>query len=81
MPHATGPSGFDAVARKGLALAERRLLDLSELYRSGLWTHYYASQAQFATQMLQAIKVAKIWARLAGARRLDSRKDDVRPAA
>jgi hypothetical protein len=32
--------------------------------------------------MLEAIKVAKIWARLAGTRRVAAdRKDDLRPAA
>ena len=82
MPHA--PRGFnsEAVARKWLALANRRLLYLSELYQSGHWTRYCASREQFAEQMHQAIKVARIWARLAGVRGLaDKGKDDLRPAA
>lgn len=82
MPHA--PSGFDskAIARKWLALADRRLLYFSELYRSGRWTRYCASREQFAEQMHQAIKAAQIWARLAGVRgSAHDGKDDLRPAA
>ena len=82
MPHATGGPFFDAISRKWLALAERRLLYYSELYRSGRWTHYYATREQFAVQMLDVIKAAKIWARLAGTRRTaDAGKDDLRRAA
>jgi hypothetical protein len=82
MPHAAGGFSFDAIARKWLALAERRLLYFSELYRSGHWTRYYASPEQFAVQMLEAIKAAKIWARLAGVRRVaEDHKDDLHPAA
>jgi hypothetical protein len=82
MSHA--PRGFDseAIARKWLALADRRLLYFCELHRSGRWTRYCASQEQFAEQMHEAIKAAQIWARLAGVRGLaEDAKDELRPAA
>jgi uncharacterized repeat protein (TIGR03809 family) len=82
MPHA--PCGFnsEAIARRWLALADRRLLYFTELYQSGRWRHYCASREQFAEQMHEAIKVAQVWARLAGVRGLaDDGKDDLRPAA
>jgi hypothetical protein len=82
MPHA--PRGFDteAIARKWLALADRRLLYFSELYRNGRWTRYCSSREQFFEQMHQAIKVAQVWARLAGVRGVaNNGKDDLRPAA
>jgi hypothetical protein len=81
MPHAARPRFSDAFAHKGLVLAERRLLHLSEIYRSGRWTHYYATQRQFAAHMLDAIRVAKAWAKLAGVRHLEPRHDRVRRAA
>jgi hypothetical protein len=54
------------IARRWLALANRRLLYFSQLYRSGRWTRYYASPEQFAAQMHRAIRAAQMWARLAG---------------
>jgi len=66
MPYVPGAARFDLIARKWHALAERRLLYYSELYRSGRWTHYYASRELFARRMLDVIKAAKIWAELAG---------------
>ena len=66
MPQAPGAARFDLIARKWHALAQRRLLYYSELYRSGRWTHYYASRERFARHMLDVIKAAKIWAKLAG---------------
>jgi hypothetical protein len=68
MPRANGGFNFDGIARRWLALADRRLLYFSQLYRSGRWTRYYASPEQFAAQMHKAIKAAQMWARLAGAR-------------
>jgi hypothetical protein len=82
MPHATGLADFNAIARRGLALAERRLMDLSEIYRSGRWVHYYPTKQHFAQCMLDAIKVAKVWARLADMRGpAHARKTDMRSAA
>ena len=66
MPHVPGTARFDLMARKWYALALRRMRFYDELYRSGRWTHYYDTRAQFARHMLDVIKAAKIWARLAG---------------
>jgi hypothetical protein len=83
MPFASRGFNSEAIARKWLALADRRLLYFSALYRSGRWTRYYATREQFAVQMHEAIKSAKIWARLAGVRGLadDGDDDNLRPAA
>jgi hypothetical protein len=66
MPQAPGTARFNLIARKWHALALRRLLFYSELYRSGRWTLYYASRELFARHMLDVIKAVKIWAQLAG---------------
>jgi hypothetical protein len=63
MPHT---ARFDLIARKWHALALRRLHFYDELYRSGRWTLYYESRQMFAQHMLDVIKAAKIWAKLAG---------------
>jgi uncharacterized repeat protein (TIGR03809 family) len=82
MPHANGAFDFEPIARKWLELADRRLLYYSDLYRSGRWTRYYASQEEFAEKMHEAVKAAQIWARLAGGRGLaDDGPADLRPAA
>jgi hypothetical protein len=65
MPHVPGAARFDLIARKWHALALRRLRFYDELYRSGRWTLYYASRQLFAQHMLDVIKAAKIWAKLA----------------
>jgi hypothetical protein len=66
MPHVPGTARFDLIARKWHALALRRLRYYDELYRSGRWTLYYGSRQLFAQHMLDVIKAAKIWAKLAG---------------
>jgi hypothetical protein len=82
MPHAAGGPRFDLIARKWHALARRRLLYYSELYRSGRWTHYFDSRELFAARMLDVIKAAKTWAKLAGEQRApETEVDDLRPAA
>ena len=58
---------IEASARQWHALAERRLAAYLELYRSGRWRHYYGSQEEFAARMLDVIKVAKAFQKLAGA--------------
>jgi hypothetical protein len=52
------------VTRRWQALAERRLASYEELYRSGRWRHYYASQEEFAARMLDVIKAAKAYQKL-----------------
>jgi hypothetical protein len=66
MPQMPGTARFDLIACKWHALALRRLLYYAELYQSGRWTHYYASRQLFARDMLDAIKAAEAWAKLAG---------------
>lgn len=63
---ASGRFSIEASARQWQALAERRLTAYMELYRSGRWRHYYRSQEEFAARMLDVIKVAKAFRRLAG---------------
>jgi hypothetical protein len=58
---------IEASARQWHALAERRLAAYSELYRSGRWQRYYKSEEEFAARMLDVIKVAKTFQKLAGA--------------
>jgi hypothetical protein len=71
------------IARHWHDLAERRLAYYNELYRSGRWKHYYRSQEQFAVRMIEVIKAARTFAKVAdeaGAPAAD-RNDDLRPAA
>jgi hypothetical protein len=71
------PARFDLIARKWHALALRRLLFYEQLCRSGRWTLYYDSRQLFARHMLDVIKAAKIWAKLAGeAPPTDEDRDD-----
>jgi uncharacterized repeat protein (TIGR03809 family) len=66
MPVTHGGLPFDDLSRRWHDLAERRLRHFVELYRSGRWQRYYASEEQFAARMLDVIRAAKVWARLAG---------------
>ncbi len=81
-----GRPGFKAIVQRWHALAQRRLDDYTELYRSGRWRHYY-TQDQFAMRMLDVISTAKKWSDLAEQakpERPDSRSprnDRLRPAA
>jgi hypothetical protein len=81
MPRAKGAFNSNVIARRWLALANRQLLYFSQLYRSGRWTRYYASQEEFAAQMHKAIKAAQRWAWLAESQRgVDDGERDPRPA-
>ncbi len=59
------PGPYDGVARKWLALAERRRAHVVELRDSGRWKHYYT-----AAELLEAVREAAStrdeWARIAG---------------
>ena len=81
MPQVAGGPRFDLMARKWHALARRRLLDYSELYSSGRWTHYFASRELFAARMLDVIRAAQAWAKLANEPAPATDLDDLRPAA
>lgn len=66
MPAAQGGPRFDDLTRRWHDLAERRLAHFAELYHSGRWRLYYRTEQQFAARMLEVIRMAKIWALLAG---------------
>lgn len=66
MPEAHSSSAPQQVARRWLDLAERRLAYYDELYRSGRWRHYFDTEEQFAVRMLDVIRAAKNFARIAG---------------
>jgi uncharacterized repeat protein (TIGR03809 family) len=71
----TGASGFSmsaghagqytSVARKWLALAERRRRHVIELRESGRWRHYYTPE-EFLEALREAVRSRDEWARLAG---------------
>ncbi len=59
------PCPLDNVARKWVALAERRRAHIVELYDTGRWRHYY-TQAELVEALREAIRVRDEWARIAG---------------
>jgi hypothetical protein len=62
---ARGISPYDSIARKWLALAERRRAYVVELRDSGRWRHYYTWE-QLLDAMREAVNTRDEWARLAG---------------
>ena len=66
MPAGQGGPRFNELSRRWHDLAERRLAHFTELYHSGRWRLYYATEERFATHMLDVIRAARVWARLAG---------------
>lgn len=56
--------GFDEVAQKWRALAQRRRAHFVELYHTGRWKRYY-SEEQFLLKMREAIKATDRWAQIA----------------
>jgi uncharacterized repeat protein (TIGR03809 family) len=59
------PSPYDDLARKWLALAERRRAHVVELHDSGRWKHYYTPE-ELLDAMREAVGICEQWARLAG---------------
>jgi hypothetical protein len=57
---------LEDVALRWHHLAERRLACCRELLSSGRWWRYYADERTFALRMLDVIKAARAWARIAG---------------
>jgi uncharacterized repeat protein (TIGR03809 family) len=55
---------YDNVARRWLALAERRQAHFIELADSGRWRHYF-SRDQFRAEVRKAAALRDQWARLA----------------
>jgi hypothetical protein len=59
------PSPYDDVARKWVALAERRRAHVAELRESGRWRHYYTWEELLA-ELREAVNSRNEWARIAG---------------
>jgi hypothetical protein len=59
------PGPYDSVARKWLALAERRQAHFTELCDSGRWKHYFTT-AELNMEIRKASALRDQWARLAG---------------
>jgi len=62
---ARGRSPYDSVARKWLALAERRRSYVVELRDTGRWRHYYTWE-ELLDAMREAVNTRDEWARIAG---------------
>ena len=59
------PGPFDAIARKWLALAERRLAHVCDLRDSGRWKHYY-SAGELLEVVNERARTRDAWAQIAG---------------
>jgi len=55
---------LNAVSQKWRLLADRRVTDLIELYKSGRWNRYFSAEA-FLLHMEQAIDLSARWAEIA----------------
>jgi uncharacterized repeat protein (TIGR03809 family) len=58
-------SPYDSIARRWLALVERRQEHFIELCDTGRWRHYY-TQAEFLDEMRKVLHVRDRWATIAG---------------
>ncbi len=56
---------YDAIARKWLALVERRQENFIDLCNTGRWRHYY-TKAEFLEEMRKVLHLRNGWAALAG---------------
>ena len=56
---------YDGIARRWLALVERRQEHLIELTETGRWRHYY-TQAEFRDEVNKILRVREQWAEIAG---------------
>jgi hypothetical protein len=56
---------YDSIARRWLALVERRQEHFVELCDSGRWRHYY-THAEFLDEMRKVLQVRDQWAAIAG---------------
>jgi uncharacterized repeat protein (TIGR03809 family) len=56
---------YGNIARRWLALVERRQEHFIDLCDSGRWRHYY-SHAEFLDEMRKVLRVRNQWARIAG---------------
>jgi uncharacterized repeat protein (TIGR03809 family) len=58
-------SPYDSIARRWLALVERREQHFADLSQSGRWRRYY-TQTEFLNEMPKVLQVRNQWAALAG---------------
>src|SRR5271154_7324171 len=58
-------SRYDSIARKWLALVERRQAHFIDLSKTGRWRHYY-TKAEFLDEMRKVLRVRDQWAGIAG---------------
>jgi uncharacterized repeat protein (TIGR03809 family) len=56
---------YDSIARRWLALVERRQAHFLELCDTGRWRHYY-THAEFLDEMGKVLRVRDQWAAIAG---------------
>ena len=56
---------YDGIARRWLALIERRQQHFLDLCDSGRWRHYF-SEAEFLDEMRKVLRVRDQWAAIAG---------------
>ena len=56
---------YDGIARRWLALIERRQENFLDLCDTGRWRHYY-TEAQFLDEMRKVLRIREQWAALAG---------------
>jgi len=59
------PGPYDSIARKWLALAERRRAHVAELRDSGRWKHYYTADG-LVEAMRVAVRGRDAWVKVAG---------------
>jgi uncharacterized repeat protein (TIGR03809 family) len=59
------PGRYGSIARRWLALIERRQEHLLDLCDSGRWRHYF-TEAEFLEEMRKVLRVRDQWAALAG---------------
>ncbi|HXW42590.1 MAG TPA: TIGR03809 family protein [Xanthobacteraceae bacterium] len=60
------PGRHDSIARRWLALVERRQQHFVELSETGRWRHYY-TQTEFLDEMRKVVRLRDQWAAIAGA--------------
>jgi uncharacterized repeat protein (TIGR03809 family) len=56
---------YDSIARRWLALIERRQEHFLDLCDTGRWRHYY-TEAEFLDEMRKVLRVRDQWAAIAG---------------
>lgn len=61
---------YDGIARRWLALIERRQENFLDLCDTGRWRHYY-TEAQFLDEMRKVLRIREQWAALAGVQLAD----------